>query len=95
MSTGYKYDTLYQELKEDLIELSPGDSFPAVRTIMKEHAVSQATVTMATERLFNEGLLLKAVGKGMMVTEEVLKYKKGAKPIICLAIPHWRPTLPN
>ena len=47
VSSGHKYEQLYRELKEQLFAMSPGRSFPPLRTLMKSHAVSQATVCKA------------------------------------------------
>ncbi len=85
-----KYEQLYSQLRDEIITLSPGDAFPSLRTLMKSYSVSQATVSKATEKLFSEGFLHKVAGREMVVTDEVCKYKSGAPPIICLAIPHWQ-----
>ncbi|MBN2641786.1 MAG: substrate-binding domain-containing protein [Victivallales bacterium] len=85
-----KYEQLYQDLKSEIIKCSPGAAFPSMRTIMKDYLVSQSTVTKATEMLFKNGFLQKIAGKEMIITDEVCKYKKGAAPVIGLALPHWQ-----
>ena len=89
VSSGHKYEQLYRELKEQLFAMSPGSSFPSVRELMKSHGVSQATVCKALADLEEEKLLSRNVGSGTFVTEEVLKYSPGARPVIGLSIPNW------
>ncbi len=84
-----KHEELYENLKNVLIELEPGDSFISVREIMRRYEVSQATVTSAVEPLLEEGLLEKRSGLGMFVTNEVNKYKASAPPVIALVLPRW------
>ena len=52
-----KSDRLYGELKNRIIGCEPGSAFYSFRTIMNDYSVSQATVTAATRRLIDEGLL--------------------------------------
>ncbi len=89
MSRASKHETLYRELKKELLGFNPGDKIPSVRDIMQDYSVSQATVTKSTSRLQNESLLEKSLGLGTFVTNEVLKYKKDAAPIILVATPRW------
>jgi len=84
-----KHERLYRDLKEELVMLNPGDKIPSVRDIMQDYSVSQATVTKSISRLQNESLLEKNLGLGTFVTDEVLKYKKNAAPIILVATPRW------
>ena len=84
-----KYEDLYERLKTKLTGLNPGESFLSVRDIMSHHDVSQATVTKALEPLLAEKLLEKRRGVGMYVTDEVLKYRQTAPPVIALAMPLW------
>jgi DNA-binding LacI/PurR family transcriptional regulator len=84
-----KHAKLYRELKKELITLNPGDKIPSIRNIMLGYSVSQATVTKSISRLQDESLLKKSLGLGTFVTEEVLKYKKNAAPIILVATPRW------
>lgn len=84
-----KYEDLYERLKARLTGLNPGENFLSVRDIMSHHDVSQATVTKALEPLLAEKLLEKRRGVGMYVTEEVLKYRQTAPPVIALAMPLW------
>lgn len=80
---------LYEKLKAEAVLLSPGDSFASVRSIMKKYSVSQATVSIAMQRLVDEELLEKFRGKEAIVTEHILRYKTNAKMVICLAQPQW------
>ena len=89
MSRASKHEILYRELKKELLSFNPGDKIPSVREIMQDYSVSQATVTKSISRLQNESLLEKNLGLGTFVTEEVLKYKKDADPIILVATPRW------
>ena len=84
-----KYEDLYERLKTKLTGLNPGENFLSVRDIMSHHDVSQATVTKALEPLLAEKLLEKRRGVGMYVTDEVLKYRQTAPPVIALAMPLW------
>jgi DNA-binding LacI/PurR family transcriptional regulator len=84
-----KHEQLYREIKKELINLNPGDKIPSVRSIMQNYVVSQATVTKSISRLQNENLLEKNLGLGTFVTDEVLKYKKNAVPIVLVATPRW------
>ena len=84
-----KSEQLYQSLKEQLIASTPGSSFRTVRSIMDDFGVSQATVANATRRLTREGLLCKHGRRCMEVSPTVLRYRKGAKPVYCLAVPRW------
>ncbi len=84
-----KHKLLREDLMRRLVGMNPGDAFLSVREIMDEFAVSQATVTKAVEGLCEEGLLDRNVGLGTFVTDEVLRHKKGAPPVICLALPRW------
>ena len=84
-----KYEDLYERLKTKLTGLNPGENFLSVRDIMSHHDVSQATVTKALEPLLAEKLLEKRRGVGMYVTDEVLKYRQTAPPVIALAMPRW------
>lgn len=86
---GHKHERLYRELKERLFAMSPGSSFPSVRELMESNGVSQATVCKALSDLEEEKLLSRNVGSGTFVTEEVLKYSPGARPVIGLSIPNW------
>ncbi len=85
-----KAEKLYRKLKEHVIECAPGTPFISFRAIMTDYSVSQATVTAAVRRLVEEKLLLPNARREMLVTEEVLKYRHGALPVICLALPHWQ-----
>ena len=85
-----KSDRLYGELKNRIIGCEPGSAFYSFRTIMNDYSVSQATVTAATRRLIDEGLLKPNTGKEMEITDEVLKYRQDAPPVVCLAMPHWQ-----
>ena len=85
-----KSDRLYGELKNRIIGCEPGSAFYSFRTIMNDYSVSQATVTAATRRLINKGLLKPNTGKEMEITDEVLKYRQDAPPVVCLAMPHWQ-----
>jgi DNA-binding LacI/PurR family transcriptional regulator len=85
-----KHQILGCELRRQLLQMAPGDSFLTMKEIMGTFAVSQATVTKALESLYDEKLLCVNRGPGgAFVTEEVLRYKKGAPPTICLAVPRW------
>jgi DNA-binding LacI/PurR family transcriptional regulator len=84
-----KHESVYQDLKVKLVEFAPNDAAPSVRDLMRSYSVSQATVTRAVSRLCDEGLLVKNAGSGTFVTEEVLKYKQDAAPVIVAAIPRW------
>ena len=84
-----KHEKLYRELKKELILLEPGDKIPSMREIMQGYSVSQATVTKSITRLKNENLIEKSLGLGTFVTNEVLKYKSDAKPIILVSMPRW------
>lgn len=84
-----KTEILYQALKDQLQKMEPGMPFLSNRTIMKRYSVSQATVTLAIQRLCEEELLEKHSGKEPEVTEQVLLYRPDAPPVICLAIPQW------
>ncbi len=89
MQRTMRYDELHEELKDELIQLEPGNPFRSVRDIMRDHRVSQATVTRAINPLLEEGLLKKQVGRGMFVTKQVLRYKKDTPPTIAFAVPRW------
>ena len=84
-----KHKILREDLMRRLLQMKPGDAFLSVREIMEEFDVSQATVSKALEGLCEEGLLIRNVGLGTFVTEEVMRHKKGAPPVICLALPRW------
>ena len=84
-----KSEQLYCELKGQLVARAPGSTFRTVRSIMDDFDVSQATVSSAIQRLTEEGLLRKNGRRSMEVTDAVLRYRKGAKPVYCLAIPRW------
>lgn len=85
-----KHQILGGELRRQLLQMAPGDSFLTMKEIMGTFAVSQATVTKALESLYDEKLLRVNRGPGgAFVTEEVLRYKDGAPPTICLAVPRW------
>ena len=84
-----KSEQLYCDLKEQLVSCEPGSSFLTVRSIMDDFAVSQATVSHAIQRLTEEGLLRRNGRRSMEVTEAVLRYRQGAKPVYCLAVPRW------
>ena len=85
-----KANQLYENLKTRVLGGVPGQPFVSFRTIMRDYSVSQATVTKATQKLVDEGLLKKNAGREMEITEEVLKHCSGAAPVICLALPHWQ-----
>ncbi len=84
-----KHENLSEKLKELLIKLEPGDGMLSVREAMRRFNVSQATVISAMAPLLSEGLLEKRKGIGMFVTDEVMKYKPTAPPVIALALPRW------
>lgn len=84
-----KHRQLYRELRHRLLAMEPGSSFYSVRELMRDFEVSQATVSKAISALCDEHLLDKNVGSGTFVTEEVLKYRDNAPPVICLALPRW------
>ena len=85
----HKHKILRDDLMRRIVAMNPGQAFLSVREIMEEFGVSQATVSKALESLCEDGLLDKNVGLGTFVTEEVLRHKKGAPPVICIAIPRW------
>ncbi len=87
-----KHEKLYRALKNKLLQLNPGDKILSIRHIMQNYSVSKATVIRSVERLKAENLIRKNVGLGTFVTDEVLKYKENAKPIILIAIPRWNST---
>lgn len=84
-----KTATLYCELKALAIRMNPGDRFLSTRDIMMRFNVSQVTVMQATDRLIQDGLIIKSQGKSTRVTEQVNAYKPDAKPVLCLVLPHW------
>ncbi len=84
-----KREQLYGELKDRLVTCDPGTPFLTVRSIMDGFDVSQATVSGAIQKLAEEGLLRKNGRRSMEVTEAVLRYRRDAKPVYCLAIPLW------
>ncbi len=84
-----KHEYISDELKELIIDMNPGDTMLSVRQIMRRFSVSQATVISALTPLLNEGILEKRQSVGMFVTEEVMKYKPSASPVILFAIPRW------
>ena len=84
-----KSELLYENLKKQAIDGMPGEPFLSFRTIMADYGVSQSTVTKATRKLLEEGLLRKKPGQEMELTGEVLKYRSGASPVICLALPNF------
>ncbi len=84
-----KHERLYYRLKEEIVELKPGDKIMPVRDMIRRYSVSQATVTKSLDRLFHEGLIEKNPGLGTFITAEVMKYRKDAKPIVVVAMPRW------
>ncbi len=88
-----KHKLLSEQLRGKLVRLKPGSVFPSVRAIMRDHSVSQATVTKALESLCDEGLIEKNAGNGTFVTAEVLRHRKDAAPTLCLALPRWESSL--
>ncbi len=84
-----KSKQLYCDLKDELVAYTPGSTFRTVRSIMDKSGLSQTTVCSAIQRLTEEGLLRKNGRRSMEVTDAVLRYRKGAKPVYCLAIPRW------
>ncbi|NCC69136.1 MAG: GntR family transcriptional regulator, partial [Clostridia bacterium] len=85
-----KADTLYETLKRKVLTGRPGQSFVSFRNIMSDYSVSQVTVSKATQRLLEEGLLKKHTGKEMEITAEVLRHRHTSPPVICLALPLWQ-----
>lgn len=85
-----KTEKLYVNLRARALGSVQGQPFLSFRAIMTDYSVSQSTVTKATQRLVEEGLLRKNIGKEMEITEEVLKHRSDASPILCLALPHWQ-----
>ena len=85
-----KANKLYESLKTRALGGVPGQPFASFRTIMRDYSVSQATVAKATSRLVAEGLLKKNTGREMEITDEILNFRHGAAPVICLALPHWQ-----
>lgn len=85
-----KNEELYYQLKKRALSGQPGSPFLSMRAIMNDYCVSQATVTKATQRLLEEGLLKKNAGREMEVTCEILKYAENARPVYCLALPLWQ-----
>lgn len=85
-----KSEKLYKSLKDKVIKQSPGERFVSLRSIMADYSVSQSTVSSAMNRLVEENLLERDIGREMLITDEVLKYKPGADPVYCLAIPDWQ-----
>ena len=84
-----KSKQLYCDLKDELVAYTPGSTFRTVRSIIDKSGLSQTTVCSAIQRLTEEGLLRKNGRRSMEVTDAVLRYRKGAKPVYCLAIPRW------
>lgn len=84
-----KTDFLYRELKKLLIPLEPESPFLPTRSIMEKFGVSQATVSSAIQRLVDEGLLRRNGRRNAIVTSEVLRYRRGAKPVFSLTLPLW------
>ncbi len=82
-------EQLYHKLKTRIIGFEPGSPFFSVRSIMSDFEVSQVTVSSAIQRLTEEGLLRKNGRRSMEVTETVLRYRNGARPVYCLALPLW------
>lgn len=85
-----KAEILYEKLKKYIIECNPGASFLSSRAIMNDYQVSLATVTAAVRRLVAEGLLQPNARRNMLITDEILKYRKNAPLAVCLALPHWQ-----
>ncbi len=84
-----KSEILYKELKKRLVRSNPGEKFMTVRSIMNKYDCSQATISSALKPLREEGLISINGHRNMIVTDAVLRYRKGAKPVYYLAMPHW------
>ncbi len=84
-----KSDILYDKLKQQVMAFEPGSAFRSVRSIMDDYEVSQITACHAINKLAEEGLLRKNGRRSIEVTDIVLRYKQGAKPVYCLAMPLW------
>lgn len=63
-------DYLNNKIKKGI--LKAGDKIPSERELMELFNVSRMTVRQAIDRLVNEGILVKMVGKGTFVTKEKL-----------------------
>jgi len=61
---------LLQALKKRIGTMSSGERFPSVRTLMKEYGVSQFSLTPAINRLEEEELIERIVGKGTFVSRD-------------------------
>lgn len=61
--------TIAEELRSRISGLAPGTRLPTVRDLMKEFAVSQATVQQALETLEADGLISSRVGRGTFVAD--------------------------
>jgi GntR family transcriptional regulator/MocR family aminotransferase len=73
-------DQLYDKLRGAILtgSLQPGTSLPSSRLLASELKVSRNTVTLAFERLINEGYLKTKIGSGTYVSDPV--------PESCVAI---------
>lgn len=61
--------TIAEELRSRISGLAPGTRLPTVRDLMKEFAVSQATVQQALETLEADRLISSRVGRGTFVAD--------------------------
>ncbi|MFA5204367.1 MAG: substrate-binding domain-containing protein [Lentisphaeria bacterium] len=61
--------TIAGELRSRISGLAPGTRLPTVRDLMKEFAVSQATVQQAMEAIEADGLISSRVGRGTFVAD--------------------------
>lgn len=59
-----KSDSVYQALREQIINLAPGTPISSVRELMRDLGVSQVTVTRALKQLKEDGLVEAQVGHG-------------------------------
>ena len=64
MQKNRKSDSVYQTLRQEIIDLPPGTPIPSVRELMRRLEVSQITVTRALKLLKEEGLVEAQVGQG-------------------------------
>lgn len=84
-----KTDILYDQLRRELANYTPGEKFITSREIMKRFNVSQLIVDQTVGRFRAAGLLRVVPGRGTYVTDEIGKLNAEKPPTFLFVVPRW------
>ena len=84
-----KSDELYPRLWNELQHYSPGEQFMSIRQIMRKFEVSQLIVDRTLSRLREEEFLTAEGGRGLFVSEKIIRFTVGKPETVLCVVPRW------